>query len=152
MFFHVSYEDAEHNIKIEVSRRDYPNTYEIKDFYGLPVRVLIRPDMFAHKLVAAAERKKTASRDFYDIWFFFQQGWLINEKIVELRTGRDLKTHLGFLRELVREHITGRTILHGMGELIDEKQKIWVKNRLKDELIGVIGFYIDNMIRKVSNK
>lgn len=145
VFFHISYEDAEHNIKVEMSVRDYPNTYEIKDFYGLSARVLARQDMFAHKLIAATERKRTASRDFFDIWFFFKQGWPINEDIVKLRTGKNLKAYLGHLREFTRGHFSGRNILQGMGEVVDEKQKIWVKNRLKDELIGIIGFYMDTL-------
>jgi predicted nucleotidyltransferase component of viral defense system len=148
VLFVVSYEDSLQNIKIEISRRQYPNTYEIKNFYGLPVHVLGRQDMFAHKLVAATERKNTASRDFFDIWYFFDQSWTINEEIVRLRTGKDLKTYLGFLLEFIRKHMNSRNVLQGMGELLDAKQKTWVKNSLKKELTGIIAFYADSLTKE----
>lgn len=143
IFFVVSYEHAEHNIKIEISSRDYPNIYEIKDFYGASVRTLTKADMFAHKLVAATERKKTASRDFFDVWFFFNQGWPINEEIIKLRTGKDIKEYLGYLLKFADKYLTNRTSLQGIGELIDEKQKNWVKTKMKGELLGMIKFYMD---------
>lgn len=147
VFFLVSYEGPAHNIKIEISRRDYSSQYETLDFYGLPVKVMVKPDMFAHKLVAATERKKTASRDFFDIWYFFDQNWPINKEMVRLRTGKDLGAYLGDLQRTVQTFLTSRTILQGIGELVDEKQKVWIKNKLKNELLGIIQFRLDQMKR-----
>lgn len=141
VFFMLSYARDSHNVKIEVSRRDYPNTYELKDFYGMPVRVLIRSDIFAHKLVAATNRKKTASRDFFDIHFFLKEGWPINEEIIKARTSKKLKEYLSVLKDFIEKHINTRNVLQGLGELIDEKQKGWVRNELKNDLLRLISFY-----------
>ena len=42
--------------------------------------------MFANKLAAMLERKKTANRDVFDVWHFLKNRWPINNEIVELRT------------------------------------------------------------------
>lgn len=141
VFFLVSYEKDYQNIKIEISQRDFPNKYEIKDFFGLSVNTMVKADLFAHKLVAATERKKTASRDFYDIYFFFKEGWPINEDLIKLRTGKTLKNYLPELEKFIEKGLSNKNILQGMGELLSEKEKIWVKNNLKNELLRIIAFY-----------
>lgn len=141
VFFLVSHEKDYQNIKIEISQRDFPNKYEIKDFFGLSVKTMIKADLFAHKLVAATERKKTASRDFYDIYFFFKESWPINEDLIKLRTGKTLKNYLPELEKFIEKYLSNRNILQGMGELLNEKEKIWVKNNLKNELLRIITFY-----------
>jgi predicted nucleotidyltransferase component of viral defense system len=146
LFFLLSHQSGSQSLKIEISRRDYPNTYEIKDFYGLSLRVMSRADMFAHKLIAATERKNIAMRDFFDLHFFFKEGWPINEEIVKLRTGKSLKEYLILLKDFAGEKITARNALSGLGELVDEKQKVWIKNSLKKELIGIIDFYLAKII------
>lgn len=141
VFFLVSYEKDYQNIKIEISRRNFQNKYEIKDFFGLSVNTMVKSDLFAHKLVAATERKKTASRDFYDIYFFFKETWPINEDLIKLRTGKTLKNYLPELEKFIKGNLPGKNILQGMGELLSEKEKIWVKNNLKSELLRIIAFY-----------
>lgn len=141
VFFMVSYEKEAQNIKIEISRRDYPNRYEVKDFYGLSVKTMVQPDIAAHKLVAATDRKKTASRDFYDIYFFLSENWPINADIVRLRTGKTLKEYLLYLGGFIKDNLSEKNILQGMGELLDEKKKTWVKTNLKKELVRIIEFY-----------
>jgi len=142
VFFLLSYEEESHNIKIEISKRDFPNTYEIKDFYGLTAKVLTRPDIFAHKLVAATDRKKITSRDFFDILYFFKQRWTINEEIIILRTQKTLKEYLKYLANFIEKNLTSKNVLLGLGELLDEKQKIQVKNDLKKDLLKTIDFYL----------
>lgn len=34
-------------------------------------------------------------------------------------------------------------MLAGMGELLTDKQKVWVKNKLKDELIFLLNLLLD---------
>ena len=36
------------------------------------------------------------------------------------------------------EKISGRTILSGMGELLDAKQKVWAKAKLKTEVLFLL--------------
>ncbi|MFH1453600.1 MAG: nucleotidyl transferase AbiEii/AbiGii toxin family protein [Armatimonadota bacterium] len=144
IFFLVSYEKEYQNIKIEISQRNFLNKYEIKDFFGLSVKTMIKADLFAHKLVAATDRKNMASRDFYDIYFFFKQSWPINEDIIKLRTGKSLKNYLSELEKFIKENLLNKNILQGMGELLNETEKIWVKNNLKAELLRIITFYRDS--------
>lgn len=146
VFFLVSYEKGTQGIKIEISHRDYPNKYEIKDFYGLSVKTMVQSDIFAHKLVAATDRKKIASRDFFDLYYFFKESWPINEGIIKVRTGGGLREYLQQLAEFIQARLFEKNILHGMGELIDESLKTWVKNNLKKELIRFIKFHLDQRL------
>lgn len=144
IFFLVSYEKGSQNIKIEISQRKYPNKYEIKDFFGLSVKTMVKADLFAHKLAAATDRKKTASRDFFDMYFFFKENWPVNEDIIKLRTGKGLKNYLSDLEKFIKKNLSNNNILQGMGELINEKEKIWVKNNLKNELLRIIAFLLSS--------
>ena len=56
LFFLVSYSEEAQNVKVEISKNDFPDTYEIKNYLGIPMLVMKRDDMFAHKLVALLER------------------------------------------------------------------------------------------------
>jgi predicted nucleotidyltransferase component of viral defense system len=144
IFFLLNYEEGEHSIKVEISKRtNVHNRYEMKNFYGTDVRVLTLEDAFAHKLVACTERKRTANRDHYDIFFFLKKGVNINEKIIMDRTGKDLISFLLFLREHIANKRSRAGMLEGLGELVDDDQKKWVKNDLKNELLGMLDFVIE---------
>jgi len=136
-FFLLSYEEGAQNIKIEINRRRFGSQYEIKTYLGLSVLVMKKEDMFAHKLTAMYERMGRAGRDVYDVWYFLKDGWPINRNIVEERTGMDFRQ---FLKKCVIsvEKINEKSILQGMGELLDEKQKTWVKANLKTDLIFLL--------------
>ena len=99
--------------------------------------IMVREDMFAHKLAAVLERTKTANRDVYDIWHFLKNRWPINKEIVEKRTGINFKDHLGKCIAFV-ESLSDRNILSGMGELLDEKHKNWAKIHLRKETVFLL--------------
>ncbi|MBI2416007.1 MAG: nucleotidyl transferase AbiEii/AbiGii toxin family protein [Candidatus Kerfeldbacteria bacterium] len=42
------------------------------------------------------------------------------------------------------EKVSGRKILSGMGELLDAKQKAWVKTKLKTEILFLLKIMLDN--------
>jgi len=132
---------GEQNVKVEVNLRDFDSKYEIKHYLGIPMKVMLPADMIAHKLVASYERIGKANRDLYDSYFFLSQHWEINHEIIEARTGMSF---LNFLKALLQsvEKISNRSILAGLGEVLDDKKKIWVKNHLKDELIFQIKLLI----------
>lgn len=134
LFYKVSYEDDLMNIKIEINLMDFGSEYEIKQYLGIPMKVMVKKDMFAHKLVAMYQRMGQANRDIYDVWFFSKNDWPINKDIVEKRT--DMKFN-DFLKKCIKslEELPNRGILNGIGELLDESQKDWVKDNLKDEVI-----------------
>ena len=141
LFFLLSYEEGLQNVKIEISKRTFPNQYEIRDYLGISMLVMQKSYMFAHKLVALTERKQLANRDLFDIYYFFSQHWEIDEKIIKLRTGCSLKEYLRKCLSFI-EKVNNKQILQGLGDLIDEKQKALVKNKLKQELIFLIRYYL----------
>jgi predicted nucleotidyltransferase component of viral defense system len=145
IFFLLSYKEHSHGVKVEISKR-YPADvgYEFRNFYGIQVQCLRAPDAFASKLVAATDRKRTAGRDFYDIYFFLKNNYELNEKLVEERTGRSIQEYLKYLREFVDKKITNKTVLGGVGELIEENKKNWIRNSFKDELLARLDFWIEN--------
>lgn len=145
VFFLLSYEEDERNIKIEASSRNLPHKFEIKNFYGFNMRVMTQADMCANKLVAITDRRKTASRDFFDAHFFLTKGWDINEEIILARTGKHLNEYLVYLKEFSSKYLTSQNILQGIGELLDEKQKDWMRKSFKKELLGILDFYIEKM-------
>lgn len=132
LFFVLSYDDKAQNIKVEINRRSFGSRYELKHYLGVPMLVMLKEDMFAHKLVALLERGKAANRDIFDIWFFLKNNWPINKEIVEKRTKMVLKDYLRKCITFI-ELLSDRGILHGMGELLDEKRKAWAKNHLKKD-------------------
>ena len=104
---------------------------------GISMLIIVKGDMFAHKLVAVLERKKIAHRDVYDIWYFLKNRWPINKEIVEKRTGINFKDYLKKCIAFV-ESLSDRNILSGMGELLDEKQKAWAKIHLRKETVFLL--------------
>jgi predicted nucleotidyltransferase component of viral defense system len=146
LFFLLSYHDKgldAQNIKIEINKRDFGSKYEVKLYLGIPMKVMAKEDMAAHKLVAMFERDGKTNRDIFDVWFFLQNNWPIHRGIIEART------HLTFLKFLVLcIDIVGkkrdRDILAGIGELLDENQKQWVRTKLKTETLFLLNLLRDN--------
>lgn len=137
LLFVLSYDDQAQNIKIEVNLRNFGSSFQLKNYLGIPMLVMVREDMFAHRLVAMLERKKTANRDVYDVWHFLKNHWPVNKQIVEKRTRISFKDYLRKCLALV-ESLTDRNILAGMGELLDEKQRNWARANLKKDTIFLV--------------
>jgi len=136
----ISYENGQRNLKVEISQRKFDDAYEIKDFLGIPVRVMQVQDMFAHKLCALLDRSMLTGRDVYDCWFFMQKRTPINKAIVETRMKEPLASYFDRCIAAV-EKMRPATILHGIGELVDPEQKTFVRNKLKDETLGLLKTY-----------
>jgi len=143
LFFVISYGEEERNIKVEISKRIFPDRYEVKNYLGISMLVMRKEEMFAHKLVALSERKTIANRDLFDLWFFMKNNWKVNKEIVELRTGMDFK---GYMNKCIKkvEFVNEKYILQGLGEILDDKYKHWVKSGLKKEIIFLLNFYYKN--------
>jgi hypothetical protein len=82
-------------------------------------------------------RKNTASRDIFDLHYFFAQNWDINEEIIEKQTGKTLRQYLKEVLVFL-ENFDNKMILHSLGELVDEKQKNWIRENLRKDLIFFI--------------
>jgi predicted nucleotidyltransferase component of viral defense system len=67
LFFEMSYADKDHNIKIEINRRNFGSKYEVINYYGISMKVMLREDMFANKIAAMYERIEKTNRDIYDV-------------------------------------------------------------------------------------
>lgn len=137
LLFVISYDEKSQNIKVEINCRDFGSRYELKNYLGISMLVMTKEDMFSHKLVAVLERKKTANRDIYDIWHFLKNLWPINKEIVEKRTGMNFKDYMNKCIELI-ESLSDRNILSGMGELLDERQKVWAKTNLRKDTVFLL--------------
>ena len=143
LFFLLSYEEEATNIRVEISKREFPDNYELKNYLGIPMLVMVKKDIFAHKLVAFLDRGSIANRDLFDLWYFFNNNWSINKEIVELRTKEKLKDYLfKCINEI--EKVKETYILQGLGEVLDEEKKKWVKENLKNELIFLMRNYLES--------
>ena len=137
LFWLLSYEDQAHNIKVEVNRREFGSSYEIKNYLGVPMKVMVKEDMFAHKLMAMYERVGKTSRDIYDVWFFLSERFPVNKRIVEQRSGLPFSEFIERCVEKLTK-LGDRHILDGMGELLSQSQKDWTKAKLKEETISLL--------------
>lgn len=136
----LDYGAGERNLKVEISNRQYPDRYEIKDFLGINVKVMNLADMFAHKLSALLDRKSLTNRDIFDCHFFMQKRTPINKKIVELRSGVPFEKYLDQCIESL-ERIKNQSLLNELGELMDEELKAFVRTQLRSETISLLKMY-----------
>ena len=140
IFFLLSYGGDDHNIKIEISTRAHNNQYEVKEYLGIAMLVAKKETLFANKLVALTGRKNLAMRDVYDAYFFARDNWDIDGQIISFWTKKDLKNYLGDCVKRL-EKISDRMVLQGLGEVLEEKEKIWAKSNLKKEAIFLLRNY-----------
>ncbi|TAN58522.1 hypothetical protein EPN15_00710 [Patescibacteria group bacterium] len=145
IFVLLSYGEADRNIKIEISTRLFPfaikDFYEIKEYLGISVLAAKKEYLFSGKLAALTLRGETAMRDIYDIYYFVKNGWEIDEKVIEFYTGKKIKEYLNDCVALV-EKIKDSEILQGLGELVEEGKKEWIRQDLKNETIFLLKNYM----------
>ena len=138
----MSYWDSETNIKIDINRNIWQsNKYEIVNFYWTDIKIQTKSTIFANKLVALSER--FANRDIYDVYFFFKNWFDVNEDVVLERTWKWLKDLLIQLVKGLKKLPKNYKILDWLWELLDKKQKVFVKTKLINELIWIIQMKID---------
>ena len=150
LFFLLSYDNKIHNaynVKVEVNLRNFGSQYEVKSYLGIPMNVMVRKDMAAHKMVAMVERIGTTNRDIFDVWFFLKNHWPINEKIIAKRTDLSMPQFLQTCIDIL-EKMSDRGILSGVGELLDSKQKAWAKEKLRSETIFLLKVLLDSLSSK----
>jgi len=140
LFFLISYEREKHTIKVEISKRKGASDFEPKGYLGVTAFVMKPEDVIAGKLSALLTRRKCAMRDVFDVWFFLKNKWSINETVLTENTGLSLSKALESAAKKVSE-IDKRQILQGLGELLDEKQKEWVREKLIDETVFYLRDY-----------
>jgi predicted nucleotidyltransferase component of viral defense system len=144
LFYVLSYEEQAHNIKVEINNRQFDSRYEIKTYLGVSMLVMTKEDMFSHKLVAMYERMHKTSRDIYDIWFFLQNRFSFNKEIIEKRSKMPLEN---LLKKCIKklELMNNNSILTGLGELLNNSQKTWVKAKLKEDTIALLKLKLETI-------
>lgn len=148
LFWRLNYKLGRQNVKVEISRRTGSReNYEIKNFYGLSILVAKKDFMLANKLIAIFDRKRFANRDLFDAHFMLQNDWPIDEKIVKEKTGMSTGEFLDDLAGKL-EKLGKINILHGLGELLEPKQKAWVKEKLLPELIFLVRIYAKKFLQE----
>jgi len=147
LFSLLNYKKGERNLKIEISKRPAKSDYVLKNYLGISMLVMKEDDMTAGKLLALLTRRKLATRDLFDLWFFLNNNWEINEKVVKEKTGLSLPM---VLRKVIAKikPIKKTELLAGLGDLLDNKQKAWVKEKLQDELLFQLRLYLSNIPKR----
>lgn len=136
----LDYGVGERKLKVEISNRKFDNHYEIKNLLGIEMRVMVLPDMFAHKLCALLDRNEVTSRDIFDCWFFLHNHTVINAAIVETRMEKPLADYLQMCIERL-ETTSDKSLMSGLGELTDGKMKAFVRTKLRKETIQLLQFF-----------
>ena len=136
----LDYGVGERKLKVEISNRQYNNSYEIKNLLGINMKVMAAPDMFAHKLCALLDRSSITKRDIFDSWFFMNNHTPLNKDIVEIRLEMPIAAYLQMCIDYL-ESISDKGLLNGLGELMDNEIKKFVKTKLRTETITLLRFY-----------
>ncbi|MCX7589663.1 MAG: nucleotidyl transferase AbiEii/AbiGii toxin family protein [Patescibacteria group bacterium] len=143
LFFLLNYEKTQRKIKVEISKRAVHPYYEIKNYLGIPIFVVDKKGLASGKLSAFLTRKKFASRDLFDLWFILKNEFDFDENYLKKQIKLDLKSALRKAMKKVKT-IKPNQLLQGIGELIEEKQKNWIKEKLKNEVLFYLNLYLKN--------
>lgn len=138
----LDYGIHERKLKVEISNRQYNEEYEIKNLLGIHIKTMVASDMFSHKLCALLDRTELANRDIFDTYFFLQKNTPINKTIVETRMEMPLKDYLQKCIDTL-ETMSNKSILNGIGELVENDMKNFVRTQLKSETIQLLRFYLE---------
>lgn len=136
----LDYGVGERKLKVEISNRQWASHYERKNLLGINMRVMVISDMFAHKLCALLDRNEVTNRDIFDCWFFMQKQTPINKAIVETRMKMPLTDYIQKCIDHL-EIMSDRGMLNGLGELMDENMKKFVRSKLRTETISFLRLY-----------
>ena len=151
VFFLLSYGTEDRNIKVEINvrpeARDSARYYAPKDYLGIPMLIPSPEYMFACKLVALTERPETAMRDIYDVHYFAKNNWEFDIEVIEKRTNQSVADQLTKCIDTIAK-VKDNEIMQGLGELVDEKAKVWVKKHLRAETIFLLKNYLAAITRQ----
>ena len=136
----LNYGSGERKLKIEVSNRQDDSRYEVKSSKGINMLVMTAADMFAHKLCALLSRKELTNRDIFDCWFFLENRMPVNKNIVENRMKMPLADYLQNCIDALN-NLSDKRILNGIGDLLEDKMKKFVRAKLRNETITLLKFY-----------
>jgi len=91
--------------------------------------------ILTNKLVALSDRRMPVARDLFDGYYLLKLGFKLNEKLIIERLGKTLEEYIEFLVPFIERTYNEKNILGGLGEILEEKQKEWVKKELIQEMV-----------------
>jgi hypothetical protein len=103
-----------------------------------------KEDMFAHKLIALLDRRELANRDIFDVWHMLDKNWEINWEIIKRQKKSKLDDCLRKCIEFLEKN-PPKSILDGMGELLDKRTKEWARVNLFSETIFLLKLRLENL-------
>jgi predicted nucleotidyltransferase component of viral defense system len=136
----LDYGKEERKLKIEFSNRPSDDKYEVKDLLGINLRVMSLSDMFSHKLCTLLDRNSIANRDIFDCWFLMSRQTPVNHKIVEKRMEKSFPDYLQDCIDAI-ENLPQKNLLDGLGELVSQEYKTFIRNKLRPEFLTLLHFY-----------
>lgn len=143
IFSLLSYDNLEHNIKIEISKRWISWNYEKITWLSVPILAMTKESIFTNKLFALLNRTAIANRDIYDIYFFFNQNIDFDIDLLEQKVW---KSYLEYFTDIIKflERINKKhSILDWLWEVLDLEKKKFVKDELLKELIWIFKFRVE---------
>lgn len=136
----LDYGAVERKLKIDISNRNFGETYSTQNYLGISVKVMDVKDMLTNKLVAIMDRKTLATRDIFDSRFLMEKRIDINPEIIKLRTGQTVGGFFDGCIQLVST-IPANRVLYGLGELIDADKKAEIKHNLLKDFVFLCNLY-----------
>ncbi len=95
--------------------------------------------MFANKLVALKARweegKSIAGKDVYDMHYFFNQGFDINEGVIKDLRGKSLEEYVRELSSFIEEEINEKMLMRDLNPVMDIKKLKSVLPGMKKEVL-----------------
>ena len=137
LFTLLNYKKGQRNLKIEINKRNLGSKYKISNYLGIPIQTMVEDDIFANKLIALTTRKEPVNRDVFDTWFLLKNHWDVNWDMVEKRSSLSKEK---YIKKCIKYLETWplKYILNGLGELVDNKTKDWIKNNLIKDTIFLL--------------
>lgn len=93
-----------------------------------------------HKLCALLDRDMLTNRDVFDVYYFMQQKTPINKAIVEKRMNTPFEKYIDQCISRI-EKVNPKSLINGIGELVDRNLKTFVRENLKAETIQLLKMY-----------
>lgn len=139
LFYLFDYGKGYPNIKLEFNKRVWKNNrYQNQWFMGLPLVIPDESTLVTNKFVALTDRKAAVARDLFDVWYLLGQGFLINEELLNERTGKSRAEYCALVMKYIKKVFTRKNVLQGLGETLDDKQKAWARDHLIEETLLAI--------------
>lgn len=133
IFYLLDYGHSERKLKIEITRTKVNTEFIVMNYLGISMLVMNRSAMVAGKLLALALRAKFANRDVFDVWYFLKNGWEIDESVIKFKN--ESVTSIIKKAILRVEKIKNNEILNGLGDLLNNSMKDFVRKHLKEDVL-----------------